>query len=345
VRRVAASVQLGAIDLEHPATEGAPMLRIHFQPEDLTRTTVAPSADVLWETLLGLHAVQERDGDIAFDRWRRVTAPRIPSSLRPLLELAPPGGHSPGFLTPTRGEDGIEEGMDAIRATPRERLVRDLARQSRAPFFALRLEAGAPDVTDRIAADMGRFFAIAVGPYWPQISRDVEADRRRHLRTLGAHGVERLLDTLHPSVRWRHPVLQVDDRADRDLHLAGRGITLIPAFFCRQYPLTPTDPGPHPLLVVPVSRRTWAWRKDAGGPAGDRPLAGLLGPTRTAVLETTTEDCSTTQIARRTDISLATVSHHTRVLREAGLITTRREGYGVRHQITELGLSLLDSAG
>jgi DNA-binding transcriptional ArsR family regulator len=323
------------------------MLRIHFQPEDLTRTTVAPSADVLWEILLGLHAIQERTGDIAFDRWRRVTAPRIPSSLRPLLELAPPDGHSPDFLTPTRGQDGIKEGMEKIRATSRERLVHDLApltRQRRAPFFARRLEAGAPDVTERIAGDMGRFFAIAIGPYWTQISGDIETDRRRHLQTLGAHGVERLLDTLHPSVRWRHPVLHVDGHVDRDLHLAGRGIVLVPAFFCRHAPLTLKDPALRPLLVVPVSRRTWAWRRDADGPAGDRPLAVLLGPTRTAVLETTMDGCSTTQIARRTDISLATVSHHTRVLREAGLITTRREGYGVRHQITELGLSLLDSA-
>jgi biotin operon repressor len=324
------------------------MPRIHFQPEDLTRTTVAPAADVLWEILLSLQVVQESAGDTALDRWRRVTAPRIPSSLLPLLELAPPGGRPPDFLAATRGEDRIEEGLKKIRATPRDRLLRDLAplvQEGRTPFFARRLEAGATDVTEQITRDMRRFFAIAIGPYWTRISRDVDIDRRRHLQTLGAHGVERLLETLHPSVRWRHPVLQVGGHLDRDIHLAGRGVVLIPAFFCPHRPLALTDPGPRPALVVPVGRRTWVRREDSSGPGGDRPLAELLGPTRTAVLETTMDGCSTTQIARSTDISLATVSHHTKVLRQAGLITTRRDGYAVCHQITELGLSLLDSAG
>jgi hypothetical protein len=96
--------------------------------------------------------------------------------------------------------------MEMIRAMSRERLehgLGPLTRQDRPPFFARCLEAGAPDLAGRIAGDVGRFFAIAIGPHWTQISRDIEADRRRQLQTLGAHGVERLLDTLHPSVRWR----------------------------------------------------------------------------------------------------------------------------------------------
>jgi DNA-binding transcriptional ArsR family regulator len=115
---------------------------------------------------------------------------------------------------------------------------------------------------------------------------------------------------------------------------------LIPAFFCRRHPLTLKVPGPRPLLVFPIGRRTWT------GAEQDRPGApavGVLGPTRTAVLEATMEGRSTTQIARTVAISLAAVSHHTKVLRQAGLITTHRDGYGVCHRITELGRDLLHS--
>jgi DNA-binding transcriptional ArsR family regulator len=323
-----------------------PMLRIHFQPEDLTRTTVASSADVLWEILLGLHLIQECADDIGFDRWRRLTAPRVPASLHPLLELAPPRGYSADFLTPTWGQGDVTEALARVRTTPRDRLARDLTeltRRTSAPFFARSLRAGEP-IVERITDDVERFFTIALAPYWAAIARDVEADRRRHLRTLGDDGVGGLLDTLHPAARWRHPVLHVEDHVDQDLHLRGRGLVLVPAFFCRHHPLTLKVIGPRPLLVFPIGRRTVNWaEEDRDGAAQERPAVGLLGPTRTTVLAATTDGRSTTQIARAADISLAAVSHHTKVLREAGLITTCRDGYGVCHRITELGLHLLHS--
>ncbi|WP_313905436.1 helix-turn-helix domain-containing protein [Streptomyces sp. SLBN-31] len=41
-------------------------------------------------------------------------------------------------------------------------------------------------------------------------------------------------------------------------------------------------------------------------------------------------------------MSPATASHHATVLRNARLITTRREGRAVLHTITSLGLALLE---
>jgi DNA-binding transcriptional ArsR family regulator len=45
--------------------------------------------------------------------------------------------------------------------------------------------------------------------------------------------------------------------------------------------------------------------------------------------------------AKAVGIAPATVSHHTRVLRDAGLITTERHENFARHLITPLGLQLL----
>lgn len=56
-----------------------------------------------------------------------------------------------------------------------------------------------------------------------------------------------------------------------------------------------------------------------------------------AVLRTIADGCSTTELAGRVGISLAAASQHASVLRDAGLITTHRQGSGVLHVLTPLG--------
>ena len=48
------------------------------------------------------------------------------------------------------------------------------------------------------------------------------------------------------------------------------------------------------------------------------------------------------ELAKRVGISLPSTSHHTAVLREAGLIATRQDGRQVAHVITPLGLALVN---
>ncbi|ONI49901.1 Helix-turn-helix domain protein [Streptomyces sp. IB2014 011-1] len=82
-----------------------------------------------------------------------------------------------------------------------------------------------------------------------------------------------------------------------------------------------------------------------GGPAEqgdpDPSLASLLGRTRAAALLATRVGCTTTELARRLGVSAAAASQHTRVLRDADLITTTRRGGAVLHLITPLGTALL----
>ena len=59
------------------------------------------------------------------------------------------------------------------------------------------------------------------------------------------------------------------------------------------------------------------------------------------MLRATVGGCGTTELARRLNISLATASHHAAVLRNAHLVTTRREGKAVLHTVTSLGIALL----
>lgn len=68
----------------------------------------------------------------------------------------------------------------------------------------------------------------------------------------------------------------------------------------------------------------------------------MLGRTRAAaVLRTIEADCTTGGLAQRPGISLASASEHATQLREAGLITTHRDGRAVYHTLSPLGQSLI----
>ena len=127
--------------------------------------------------------------------------------------------------------------------------------------------------------------------------------------------------------------------------LNGRGIALLPSMFAGQPPglhVAPDDPTAIPWLVLPPSGIRMEQRQLWGDP---RPrgaaLDALVGRNRAAVLRTLAEGCSTTELADRVGISLAAASQHASVLREAGLITTHRQGSAVLHVLTPLGVELL----
>ncbi|MFC6091716.1 ArsR/SmtB family transcription factor [Saccharothrix lopnurensis] len=71
------------------------------------------------------------------------------------------------------------------------------------------------------------------------------------------------------------------------------------------------------------------------------PLGALLGPTRADIPRSLPAGGTTTGPATRNNITPATASHHTTVLRIAGLITTRRDTNRAVHTLTPLGLRLL----
>jgi DNA-binding transcriptional ArsR family regulator len=60
-----------------------------------------------------------------------------------------------------------------------------------------------------------------------------------------------------------------------------------------------------------------------------------------AALHVTAEGCTTSELARRLNVTAAAATQHATVLRNTGLITTTRRGGSVLHLITPLGLALL----
>ena len=322
------------------------MLRFHFTSDDLARVRIAAGPDPMWELLLSAHVVNQRSGSAPFGAWRQ----RVLSGLRPaarmLLSLTPPRGYSPDFLTPVTGTDDFETGLDAVLSTPRVRLGNDislLARGHKPHVWMRDLAGGSAPALRGLGVAMRAYYEQAVGPDWSGIRAAVDADRAARTRAWVEGGTEHALRTLHPSVRWQHPVLSVVTAAERDVHLAGRGLLIIPSYFCVRAPITLADADLPPVLLYPITHEpVGADRRLEARSDGGRQLTALLGRTRAAVLRALGTGATTSEIAQRLAISPASASEHATVLRNAGLITSGRERNTVVHALTPLGQTLLD---
>jgi DNA-binding transcriptional ArsR family regulator len=317
------------------------LLRIHFTTVDLVRTRVAVAADPFWEMVFSHRRLSEPDTPLVLNGWReqmRTHAPLLRRGRTALVALTPPGPYFPDFLTPPEAADGFEAGMVVLLGTPRRRMLAEISRlaeHAAVPAWAGRLADGDVDVLKGIEKALRAYHATAIQPGDTLVQSRVDADRARRGRDLLDGGVEQLLSGFAPMMRWRAPVLEVTYPVDRDLHLDGRGLRLVPSFFCRGTPVALADPELPPTLVYPIDHSShWSV-------TGSKTLSDLIGHTRATVLLAVDSGATTTELARRVRTSLASVSRHTTVLREAGLITTQRRGAAVLHTLTPLGTSLL----
>jgi DNA-binding transcriptional ArsR family regulator len=319
-------------------------LRVHFTADDVARTRVAAGPDVMWEIALSLLKLQNGHGGSVFDGWRRDTVGRLGRSVELLAPLVPLGSYFADFLTPAEGVVGLDQGIEAVLATPRARLrteVELLAAGRRMPPWARRLADGEVGVLAGIGRALRSYYEAAVAPIWGSVVAAVAADRALRIRAFLDGGCEGVLASLGPTMRWSSPVLEAEYDLDRELHLGGRGLLLVPSFFCWHTTVTLVDPELPPVLVYPVERDWSALSRPANARSSQSALTGLLGSTRARVLAAIEEGCNTTELARRTAVSIASASEHAAVLREAGLVHSQRRGSAVLHTVTPLGGSLL----
>ncbi|WP_405618287.1 ArsR family transcriptional regulator [Streptomyces sp. NBC_01508] len=321
------------------------MLRIHFTGRDLGGVRMAAGPDPLWETILSFHRLRDRRGAPAFGEWRRETRVRLKGETRLLGALIPRRGYFPDFLNPPESRLGLAEGLEALRATPGVRVRTELALLgSGSPALPARVAAlreDEPAGLGRLAGALRAYHRAAVEPYWPHIRARTEADRVVRGRALLDGGADELLATLPPMIRWRAPVLEADYPVERELSLDGRGLLLQPSFFCRDTPVVYRDPGLPPVLVYPVTHADGPTAAGHGGRGAGPSLGRLVGRTRSAVLGAIEHGTTTSELARRAGVSLASASQHACVLREAGLVVTLRHGNAVLHTLTPLGAAVL----
>jgi DNA-binding transcriptional ArsR family regulator len=329
-------------------SRAGPVLRIHFLPEDLARTHVATNPDALWETVLSLQLLHKNDGRLVFHHWRRrVRAKPLRAAQEILLPLSPPHGDFADLLTPVTGTLGLDAGLEAVRSTARRVTRRDLehlAAHHQLPAWTSRLADGDARTLSHVADALRAWHDAAVLPYQDQMTPYLDADRAIRTRDARLGGAERVLAGLPPPLSWQPPVLVSPYPKERDLHLDGRGLLLLPSFFCWGSPVTLINADLPPVLVYPVDRDLH-WLDQQLDGRGDRAIAVLLGSTRAAVLDTVGRTpATTTDIAKRLRISMPSASEHATVLRGAGLIVSRRAGNAVVHSLTPVGAALLNGS-
>lgn len=207
-------------------------------------------------------------------------------------------------------------------------------------------ESGAPEIglgRAETANALQEFFQVALASYWPRVHGYLESVRDELGRVLAVGGLERLFASLRPMVRWSYPVLELVDLPGADLRLTGTGLLLAPSVFLAPKSCVVTERGGQPALVFPAPPEPRLgevlWGRSGQG-AGS--LAALVGRTRAAMLQALTDSRTTGELAEYLGISPAGASHHTAVLRNARLITTHRHRNTVTHNLTALGVELLD---
>ncbi|WP_328995433.1 helix-turn-helix domain-containing protein [Kribbella sp. NBC_01245] len=317
------------------------MLITRLGPDDLatTRFTVSP----LWETVTSRWAMQDPARHAVHLPWIR-NARQIDRSAdfqqyREVLDsLIRVGSWIPDFLTPPPddGPPDFHAELTALAETPLDQMRADLAEtQSRTPLqglgrqFLEEPERYLPELVEALNA----WWTLAIEPSWPQLRAVLEADIAERSRTLAEHGPARMFGELHPSLRWRDGVLEMENRCELDFASTATdaGLPMAPSVFLAGPPAFFVRPGEPLFMWYAIEVPATFWR---GGPSPQ--LVQLMGDARARLLAVLDEPRTADEVASRLGLSMREVTADLLVLQEAGLLVSHNDSYAR----TELGRSL-----
>lgn len=316
-----------------------------FDQQDVQRVRLAGAPHPMWELVLGLQMAQTHGVPVPLVEWRQklnqrlAGADRRPSMTMLLRSLVAPKGAFPDFLTPPGLVADIDVGCEAVLCTPRVRLSADMtavfAHRAAPPWVRL-LAGGDRDVMKEVVQAVRECHNLLVAPHWAEVRETVITDRVTRTRQLSEDGVGALLAGLPGVLSWDGRILLTRYPVDRTVYLRGRGLVLLPSYFCWGSPVTWIDADLPPVLVYQaISHRSCAEVSISAR------LVALLGRTRAECLRLLLAPRTTTELAEHLGMSIGNTSKQTTVLREAGLVTSSRQGAAVLHSTTSLGVALL----
>jgi DNA-binding transcriptional ArsR family regulator len=323
-------------------------LTLVFGRDDPARVRFAISP--LWETMGAMRVLLEPERRKYHLPWLEAVRPELQRlDLRPLLVLSPRKGWVPDFLSPVPSGPGPDAAtqLAQVRATPASQVACEVKRSlterpNPAPEGAWQL-LDDPEATRNALADLlEQCWNLLIAPHWQRLRHLLEADVAHRTQTLADYGLERVLADLHPRARWTGRAIVIEGRAQERHRLAGGGLLLMPSVFIWPSLAVTIDPPARPSLVYPARGIAELWlptqtrHSDA--------LARLLGRTRAVLLESLAEPASTRTLALRHGLAPSTVSEHLTTLRDAGLVTSRRQRHTLTYRQTAVGATLAEGS-
>jgi DNA-binding transcriptional ArsR family regulator len=300
-----------------------------------------------WETMAAVRTLVDDRARSYHEPWHRLVGERVARlDLAPLLAVEPLWGFVPDFLTPPprTAWPRLRDQLAEIRATPpaqvahelqlcRETVEDDQHRRLLDSFLADPARA-----RDLLAARLHEVWSGLVAPFWIRVRTLLDRDIEQRSRTFARHGLRRVLDELHPLIRWTKRGLSVADRSGRTGNVDERGLVVMPSAYLWPYVTAIVDEPWQPTIVYPARGIAELWRAPTTPPDA---LARLLGQTRALVLAGLDQSLSTTALAALIELSPAGASRHLLALRDSGLVAATRHGHQVRYRRTALGSALL----
>ena len=224
-------------------------------------------------------------------------------------------------------------------ATPRKRWRAEIGRLDgggRAGTWLADLAAGRAPALSELGEAMRAYYRCAIAPVYPSLRTIVDGDLVVRRGALSTGGVETMLDSFRPMMRWRYPVLELASHPSaREIRLRGRGLCWCrrTSAGCTRSPSSTRTCPRYRLPDQPPARRP--------GTAGEGLHCQVDRRNRAAVLLAVRDGRTTGELAARVGVSAAAISHHTAILRDADLITSTRAANTVRHSLTRLGHALV----
>ncbi|MFF3276350.1 ArsR/SmtB family transcription factor [Streptomyces chrestomyceticus] len=304
------------------------MQKITLDVEDLARIKIVDTFGRYTESIFAVDALRHSRME-AFQPWRR----------RIIAKISRAGGELDGVRQLTRVPGGSREILAAwpVGAGP--------AKTARPGIPVLH--------QPRLLAAVDAMYQVAVKPHWSHVRDHLTSALEARRDIMCSDGIEALLNSLGPGIRWKAPVLEIESDITGHVEPNGRGLLLSPSLFVQGagavVPSLPGAEGSGPVLVYPDHPGDHCGSPlNEGLPAAPaascRPresLAALVGRTRAAILHALRDGYGNGELAESLGISPTAVSQHTSTLRNAGLISTRRRGGQVVHTVTALGRHLL----
>ncbi len=278
--------------------------------------------------------------------WFRGLQSRPTEAFRLMAVISGAEGYMPDFLTATpSGDMTPQEEAERLREVPDERLQFDLQkmvlRSTGARQQEIRDLIAAPEHARKvIVAAWQEVWDALLAPVWPQMLRLLRADISVRARRSSDTGLAEMASTLHSTVAWADEIVRVEMRRHEEVvDCGGTGLVLVPSvMMATRGCAVLTERPAQPTIFYPAHGVSETWHRD--GADALAALTALLGATRARLVLELQQPLSTSECAALTDLAVSTASHHLTVLRDAGLIDSRRNGVRVLHTRTPLGEAL-----